>query len=161
MVTPKPDKPDKIVPDGARPKNGWFYLASWTRSFQETWRKWPRLCQTTTKLPFVYKKDRIWCCLAQSGQLVSSFLQTSGAGSQIEPAIFRSGSVWDDFVWLVWFWCNGLVTPTPARPDQIVARRSQTKKWLVPSGFLHHEFSGNMKEVGQIVPDNTRFCLFL
>ena len=37
MVTPKPDKPDKIVPDGARPKNGWFYLASWTRSLQETW----------------------------------------------------------------------------------------------------------------------------
>jgi len=36
MVTPKPDKPDKIVPDGARPKNGWFYLASWTRSLQET-----------------------------------------------------------------------------------------------------------------------------
>ena len=24
MVTPRPDKPDKIVPDGARPKNGWF-----------------------------------------------------------------------------------------------------------------------------------------
>ena len=27
MVTPRPDKPDKIVPDGARPKNGWFYVA--------------------------------------------------------------------------------------------------------------------------------------
>ena len=63
VVTPRADKPDKIVPDGARPKNGWFYLASWTRSLQETSRKWSRLCQTILKLPFVYKTDRIWCCL--------------------------------------------------------------------------------------------------
>ena len=33
IVTPIPDK---IVPDGARPKYGWFYLASWTRSLKET-----------------------------------------------------------------------------------------------------------------------------
>ena len=32
MVTPRPDKPDKIVPNGARLKNCWFYLASWTRN---------------------------------------------------------------------------------------------------------------------------------
>ena len=36
MVTPRPDEPDKIVPDRARPKNGWFYLASCTRSLQES-----------------------------------------------------------------------------------------------------------------------------
>ena len=106
MVTPRPDKPDKIVPDRARPKNCWFYLASWTRSLQETSRKLTRLCQTAPEFPFVYKKDRIWCCLAQSGQLPSSFLQTSGPGSQIEPAIFWSCSVRDDCVWLVWPWCN-------------------------------------------------------
>ena len=27
MVTPRPDKPDKIIPDRARPKNGWFYIS--------------------------------------------------------------------------------------------------------------------------------------
>ena len=103
MVTPRPDKPDKIVPDGARPKNGWFYLASWTRRLQETSRKLTSLCQTAPEFPFVFEKDRIWCCLAQSGHLPSSFQQTSGAGSQIEPAIFWSCSVWHDFVWS---WCN-------------------------------------------------------
>ena len=30
----------------------------------------------------------------------------------------------------------GLVTPTPARPDQIVTRRSQTKKLQVLSSWL-------------------------
>ena len=86
MVTPRPDKPDKIVPDGARPKNGWFYLASCTRSLQETWNKLARLCQTTPKLPFVYKKRQN---LVLSGQLVSSFLQTSG-----EPARTSHSLVW-------------------------------------------------------------------
>ena len=35
-------------------------------------------------------------------------------------------------------------------------RRSQTKKWLVLSGFLHQKFAGNLKQVGQIVPDCAR-----
>ena len=61
--------------------------------------------------PLFTKKDRIWCCLAQSGQLLSSFLQTSGAGSQIEPAIFLSGSVGHGFVWYVWSWCNHTIIP--------------------------------------------------
>ena len=34
------------------------------------------------------KKGRIWCCLAQSGQLPSIFLPIFGPGNQIEPAIF-------------------------------------------------------------------------
>ena len=34
------------------------------------------------------KRDRIWCCLAQSGQLPSIFLPIFGPGNQIEPAIF-------------------------------------------------------------------------
>ena len=29
---------------------------------------------------------------------------------------------------------------------------------LVLSGFLDQEFAGNLKEVDQIAPDNTRFC---
>ena len=75
----------------------------------EVSRKLPELirwCQTAPEFPFVYIKDTIWCCLAESGQLPSRFLQTSGAGSLIEPAIFWSCSVWDDFVWFVWSWCN-------------------------------------------------------
>ena len=103
MVTPRPDKPGKIIPDGVRLKNCWFYLASWTRNLQESSRKLTRLCQTAPVFPFVYIKKHN---LAQSGQLPSSFLQTSGAGSQIEPAIFWSCSVWYDFVWHVWPWCN-------------------------------------------------------
>ena len=66
MVTPRPDK---IVPDRARPKNGF------------------------PELPFGYIKDIIWCCLAHFGQLPLSFLQTSGPGSQTDPAAFSSGSV--------------------------------------------------------------------
>ena len=96
VVTPRADKPDKIVPDGARPKNGWFYLASWTRNLQDTWRKLSRLCQTAPEFPFVYKKRQN---LVLSGTIWPTSLQTSGAGSQIEPAIFLSGSVWLRLAW--------------------------------------------------------------
>ena len=57
---------------------------------------------------FFVNKGKLWCCLAQSGLLPSSFLQTSGPGSQIEPAIFWSCSVWDNFVW---DWCNYTISP--------------------------------------------------
>ena len=67
---------------------------------------WPDCARQHQIMSFFVNKGKFWCCLAQSGQLRSTFLQTSGAGSQIEPAIFWSGSVWDDFVWLVWSWCN-------------------------------------------------------
>jgi len=39
------------------------------------------------------------------------------------------------------------------------ARRSQMKKLLVPSGFLDQKFEGNLKEVGQIVPDSVKILL--
>ena len=62
--------------------------------------KLARLSQTTPDyVPFV-KKVKFWRCLVQSGQLPSSFLQTSGPGSQTESAAFSPGSVWYDFVWL-------------------------------------------------------------
>ena len=98
-------KQDKIVPDGARLKNCWFYLASWTRNLQETSRKLSRWCQTAPEFPFVYKKktesgvvwhnlanfptnfwcrkpDRtshffVWLRLASSGMVLSG---TSGLG---------------------------------------------------------------------------------
>ena len=41
-----------------------------------------------------------------SGQLPSIFLQTSGPGNLIEPAIFMTGFVWHDFVWLSVPWCS-------------------------------------------------------
>ena len=64
LATPRPKLPDKIVPDGARRKSCWFYLASWTRSLQETWRKLARLCQTTPDSVFFVNKGKFWCCLA-------------------------------------------------------------------------------------------------
>ena len=85
----------------------WLVLSGFMdQKFAGNFKKVVQMMQDSTRISLCLKKDRIWCCLAQSGQLVSSFLQTSGAGSQIEPAIFLSGSVWDDFVWLVWSWCN-------------------------------------------------------
>ena len=41
------------------------------------------------------------------------------------------------------------------------ARWSQMKKLLVLSGFLDQKFAGNLKEVGQIVPDSVRILLCL
>ena len=41
------------------------------------------------------------------------------------------------------------------------ARWSQMKNLLVLSGFLDQKFVGNLKEVGQIVPDSIRILLCL
>ena len=41
------------------------------------------------------------------------------------------------------------------------ARRSQMKKLPVLSSFLDQKFAGNLKEVGQIVPDSIRILLCL
>ena len=41
------------------------------------------------------------------------------------------------------------------------ARRSQMKKLPVLSSFLDQKFAGNLKEVAQIVPDNTKTSLCL
>ena len=125
MVTPRPDVPDETMPDEARRSQtkkmaGFIWLPA-----PEVCRKLQESCPDDARqhqnFPLFTKKDRIWCCLAQSGQLVSSFLQTSGAGSQIEPAIFWSGSVWDDFVWLVWSWCNHTMN---LRSNQLHRKRS-------------------------------------
>ena len=59
---------------------------------------------------------------------------------------------------------NGVVTPRPDVPDKTMpdgARQSQTKKWLVLSGFLHQKFAGNFKKVVQMMPDSTRISLCL
>ena len=41
------------------------------------------------------------------------------------------------------------------------ARWSQMKNLLVLSGFLDQKFVGNLKEVGQIVPDSARISICL
>ena len=61
------------------------------------------------------------------------------------------------FTFSPFFW-YGYTKTRQARQNR--PRRSQTKKWLVLSGFLHQKFAGKLKEVGQIVPDSTRLCLF-
>ena len=103
MVTPSPDKPDKIVPDRARQKK-WLVLSGFLhQKFAGKLKEVGQIVPDSTRISLCLQKRQN---LVLSGQLLSSFLQTSGAGSQIEPAIFLSGSVWDDFVWLVWSWCN-------------------------------------------------------
>jgi len=61
--------------------------ASWTKSLEEIQGKLDSLCRTAPDFYFVYK-GRQNLFLSGSGQLPSSFLQTSAPGSQIKPAIF-------------------------------------------------------------------------
>ena len=56
--------------------------------------------------------------------------------------------------WILMDWLHQAQT---ARQNH--ARRSQMKKLLVLSGFLDQKFAGNLKEVGQIVPDSVRILL--
>ena len=61
-------------------------------------------------------------------------------------------------------YANGMVTPDQTKPDEIVPDGARPKNGLVGLvlfGFLHQKFAGNLSQVGQIVPDNTRFCPFL
>ena len=100
LDTPRPRQPDKIMPDGARQKIAgsiWFPGPKIGRKIEGSWPDWARQHQI---LSLFVNKVKFWRCLVQSGQLPSSFLQTSGPGSQTEPATFSSGSVWHDFVWL-------------------------------------------------------------
>ena len=100
LATPRPRQPDKIMPDGARQKllvlSG-FLDQKFEGKLKEAGQIERRQHQI---LSLFVIKVKFWRCLVQSGQLPSSFLQTSGPGSQTEPATFSSGSVWHDFVWL-------------------------------------------------------------
>ena len=110
LATPRPRQPDKIMPDGARQKIAgsiWFPGPKIWRKIEGSWPDWARQHQI---LSLFVIKVKFWHCLVQSGQLPSSFLQTSGPGSQTEPATFSSGSVWHDFVWL-----SGLGVASPLR----------------------------------------------
>ena len=96
-------RPDKTMPDEARriqTKFCWFYLASWTRSLPNTWRKLTRLCQTTPDSVFFCKHRNI---LVLSG---TSFRQTSSPGRQIEPAIFCLAPSGYDLFWSSWCGCT-------------------------------------------------------
>ena len=86
-----------------------------------------------------------------SGLLMSSLelLEYTGNPSIVEFFVKAESSD-------LWY---GYTKTRQARRNRL--RRSQTKKWLLLSGFLHQKFAGTSKQVGQIVPDNTRFCLFL
>ena len=100
LATPRPRQPDKIMPDRARQKIAgsiWFPGPKIWRKIEGSWPDWARQHQI---LSLFVNKVKFWRCLVQSGQLPSSFLQTSSPGSQTEPATFSSGSVWHDFVWL-------------------------------------------------------------
>ena len=55
-----------------------------------SWFPWPVVWRKLARLsPFV-NKVKCWRSLVQSGQLPSSFLQTSGPGSQTEQQLFHS-----------------------------------------------------------------------
>ena len=101
------------MPDGARQKIAgsiWFPGPKTWRKIEVSWPDWAIqhqiLCLFVIKVKF-------WRFLVQSGQIPSSFLQTSGPGSQTEPATFSSGSVWHDFVWLSGPWCSQGISLPP------------------------------------------------
>ena len=97
-------RPDKTMPYGARQKNRWLCLASWTRSLPETWRKLTTLCQITPDFVFFCKQSKI---LVLSGTIWSCKLLVRAR--KIEPEF--GGLV--HLAWLhlaVWIdygpWCN-------------------------------------------------------
>ena len=88
LATPSPDSQTKSCqtePDEKVAGSVWL-------PGPEVWRKlegsWPDCTRQRQNFTLITKRDRIWCCLAQSGQLPSIFLQIFGPGNQIEPAIF-------------------------------------------------------------------------
>ena len=111
VVTPRPDVPDKTMPDEARRSQTkkWLVLSGFLhQKFAGNLKQVGQIVPDNTRFCLFVNKGKFWCCLAQSGPLPSSFLQTSVPGSQIEPAIFWSCSVWDNFVW---DWCNYTISP--------------------------------------------------
>ena len=90
-------KSSQTEPDKKFAGSIWFPGPKIWRKIEGSWPDWARQHQI---LSLFVNKVKFWRCLVQSGQLPSSFLQTSGPGSQTEPATFSSGSVWHDFVWL-------------------------------------------------------------
>ena len=88
LATPSPDSQTKSCqtePDEKVAGSVWL-------PGPEVWRKlegsWPDCTRQRQNFTLITKRDRIWCCLAQSGQLPSILLQIFGPGNQIEPANF-------------------------------------------------------------------------
>ena len=80
-----PDIQTKFVPDKKVAGSVWLPGPKVCRKLEGSWPDCTRQRQNFTLFT---KRDRIWCCLAQSGQLPSIFLPIFGQGNQIEPAIF-------------------------------------------------------------------------
>ena len=104
LVTPRPDVPDKTMPDGARrsqmepdgarQKNCCFGLTSWTRRFQEFLGT--DCARRHQIFLFVYLTEG-------TDWLVSGVPGVKEADRNGQK---RSGSVWHGFVWHGWSWCN-------------------------------------------------------
>ena len=104
LVTPRPDVPDKTMPDGARRsqmepdgarhKNCCFCLTSWTRRFQEFLGT--DCARRHQIFLFVYLTEG-------TDWLVSGVPGVKEADRNGQK---RSGSVWHGFVWHGWSWCN-------------------------------------------------------
>ena len=74
----------------------------------------------------------------------------------VQSSRYQAGVIWLQSSQSIMDWLHQAQT---ARQNH--ARRSQMKKLLVLSGFLDQKFAGNLKEVGQIVPDSVRILLCL
>ena len=88
LDTQSPDNQTKSCqtePDEKVAGSVWLPGPKVCRKLEGSWPDCTRQCQNFTLFT---KRDRIWCCLAQSGQFPTNFLQTFGPGNQIEPAIF-------------------------------------------------------------------------
>ena len=88
LATPSPDSQTKSCqtePDEKVAGSVWLPGPKVCRKLEGSWPDCTRQHQNFTLFT---KRDRIWCCLAQSGQLPSIFLPIFVTGNQIEPAIF-------------------------------------------------------------------------
>ena len=100
----KPRQPDKIIPDGARQKSCWFYLASWTKRFEGNLKEVGQIVPDSARISVCLQRRKesgvIWLNLANFLQVSCNHLVQEARQNQ---HFFSSGSVWHDFVWLSGF----------------------------------------------------------
>ena len=86
------------------------------------------------------------CHSSYPQQLMAKWLKNPNTVRACYPELGLKASKW-----------YGYTKTRQARQNR--PRRSKTKKWLVLSGFLDQTFTGNFKEVDQLMPDSTRISL--
>ena len=141
------------MPDGARQKNCWFYLVSWTKNLKENWRKLARLSQTTPDSVSFCNQSKI---LTLSGTIwPTSFKFPSNFWSR-KPDGTSNFFIWLRLAWFclaVWAWCSQSIKKHESE-NKILNRQCDTKKiarnhWSSSTGWyyeLHIKISRRYNE---------------